>query len=482
MKLLKSLQHSLFLGLAGSLAISTVAHAQVAITSGSGNITGAKVFVPTTGNVQNCSCGNVVGTDNRAVIYEGKLNNVLLQTRFGSLPTNLLFRASTLPVIENSVNTPPAVGTTATINGTITFRTISSNGTPVFFNRVPSSLQVNFTQVPTATTGLPTTEFIAPNYILQEVGVASSPSSVAIVQRNTPVQIVQYQPSPGQPKNQKVLNNNIPASAFVNFRDGNTIAGDFKFSVTGGNLGDGDITGFDIASFNGPGKPANPPKRNPFSAANATAISFIPVFVSYGKVVTYQTNYAVFVPGLGQEAQVAFDTGKRSDDRNEQAKGRKSSASSRGDVLYIDKANKRAYVAVGLSSRVFPNLVGLVSVNSGTSTSSTNTTGTSGTGTSTTGTGTSTTGTDTSGTGTGTSGTGTSTTGTGTSGTGTSTTGTGTSTTGTGTSGTGTSTTGTGTSTTGTDTSGTGTSTTGTGTSTSGTGTSTTPVAPASGN
>lgn len=200
------------LAIAGTLAIATTspAMAQVRVQGGSIIFTDVQIYVP------DAPRNNPVSpNDPRAVVYESTIpdGGVIIRTEQGDLPTNLLFRRSTLPTLDTTPNTQPVVGDTGNVLGTVTFRGFSAAGEPTLFTNIPTNLDFRVSRIvgPTLTGAL--NEHQTDLFLLTETGFTTSPSSVGVVQRNTPVVLVQY--NPGAPTDQVVLNNNVPASAYI---------------------------------------------------------------------------------------------------------------------------------------------------------------------------------------------------------------------------------------------------------------------------
>jgi hypothetical protein len=337
----------LSLGLVGSFTIgfTPAVQAQLRVTDGIGKINNAEVFVPNSGVLRNYPSGTETGsTDARGFIYRGNFNGVLIQTDRGNLPANLLFRAIKSPAIDgNSVNNPPTVGSTSIIEGRVSFRTFSPQGEPIFFNQVPSTINVRFTQVPNPIPTVPTREFSARDFILTERGTVSDPGSISVFTRASEVDFQQYRDDGLIPTDQKIFNLNVPASAYNQARDGYTLKGDFGFDIMGGTVGNGNIQTF-----------AQPNTENRFGGNNINpgnpAATNSSRFINQGLLVIYLGSGLVYQPGLDREVQLAVDTGKTLDGLP---------SGNKGEIVYIDQKNRKTYIAVGLQSRIFPSFVGL---------------------------------------------------------------------------------------------------------------------------
>lgn len=214
------LRHTVLLGVTSGLAlIALPAHAQLDVTGGGATLENVNIFVPETGDITPVGGGATSGNDPRTVIYDSTLQDgsLRIQTTQGSVPTTAIFRATTLPTITSIAPTagPVAVGAvngaTGSMLGTLSFRGASESGGPLFFN-IPTTL--NFTIGNTqgfAAAGGTVTEFRAEGFILQETGFGATRSSVGVVQRNTPVTLVQYGTTA---QNQTVFGTNVPAARY----------------------------------------------------------------------------------------------------------------------------------------------------------------------------------------------------------------------------------------------------------------------------
>jgi hypothetical protein len=212
------------IGLTTSLALaicSAPSEAQLDVTGGSATINNAEIFIPTSDVVTN---GNS-GPDNRAVVTGGQLNNVTIETNQGNIPTTAVFRANTLPTINNAVGATTLGGLNGQgqVLGTLSFRSVGPLGA-LFFN-IPTTLefQVNAGTSTALTNNGLQTEYRAENFILQETGFVAGAPGVGVVQRRTPVVLVQYQPgAPGAtaPVDTTVLGTPVAGTAYTATRPG----------------------------------------------------------------------------------------------------------------------------------------------------------------------------------------------------------------------------------------------------------------------
>jgi hypothetical protein len=216
------------IGLTTGLALSVYAApspAQLDVTGGEATINNAEIFVPDAGGVVN----NGTGPDTRAVVTGGEFNNVTIETNQGSIPADAVFRANTLPTISgadgvNSLTGPNGLdGLNGQVLGTLSFRGVGPLGAR-FFN-IPTTLQF---QVDTATSAAlvdtgEQTEYRAEGFILQETGFVTAASGIGLVQRRTPVTLVQYQdgaPGVNLPVDTTVLGTAVPGAAYTADRPG----------------------------------------------------------------------------------------------------------------------------------------------------------------------------------------------------------------------------------------------------------------------
>jgi hypothetical protein len=210
------------IGLTTGLALSVYAApspAQLDVTGGEATINNAEIFVPDAGGVVN----NGTGPDTRAVVTGGEFNNVTIETNQGSIPADAVFRANTLPTISGAdgVNNLAGFnGLNGQVLGTLSFRGVGPLGAR-FFN-IPTTLQF---QVDTATSAALVgagvqTEYRAEGFILQETGFVTAASGIGLVQRRTPVTLVQYQPGAAPPGDTVVLGTPVPGAAYTADRPG----------------------------------------------------------------------------------------------------------------------------------------------------------------------------------------------------------------------------------------------------------------------
>jgi hypothetical protein len=213
------LTRAVVLGLASGIAIPLAAkpsNAQLDVTGGGATINNADVFVPTNGNIT----GTNPGTDTRAVVTQGTFDAVTIQTNQGNLPTSAVFRPNTLPTINNGTGLGGDLqNSTGTVLGTVSFQGVGPLG-PQFFN-IPTTLNFQVANSVGLAGGTNISEFRAVGYILQETGFVTAANGIGVVQRRTPVTLVQY----GGPTQQTVLGNVIPQSAYSSQRDGQTFNG-----------------------------------------------------------------------------------------------------------------------------------------------------------------------------------------------------------------------------------------------------------------
>ena len=166
-------------------AIAPAAQAQVKITGGNGTIVNGSVFVPTTGRFISPVGSPDRGTVEKSLVYGDKaaFEGVLIKTELGNLPTNLLFRANLVPTFDTTAGQAPIVGTKGEVNGLVSFKALTKNGRPAFYNNIPTKLNVELTKVPSSSSSIFTTEWNAFDYRLTEIGVGSTPSTTTVVTR-----------------------------------------------------------------------------------------------------------------------------------------------------------------------------------------------------------------------------------------------------------------------------------------------------------
>ena len=238
MKLFPTVGFSLF-GILAIVTFAQSAQAQVKITGGSGTINDAKIFVPTDAKGSG---------DTRTNVYEGKFNNVRINTEVGKLPANLIFKPSFVPTFNNPVGTAPEVGTTGSVLGSTSFKTLTNDGRPAYFVNIPTKLDFALTSLPCFQCGKPTNEYGGATRPLTERGYVLTPFSFKTVERTTPGFPIQYLKPGDSPESITVgkpflnADEKIPASDFTLRREGLTFKGDVKFDIKGGIFGDGYVT------------------------------------------------------------------------------------------------------------------------------------------------------------------------------------------------------------------------------------------------
>jgi hypothetical protein len=382
--------------------IAPAAQAQVKITGGNGTITGGRIFVPTTGRF--IGPGDR-GTEENSLLYNGSYKGVLIKTELGNLPTNLLFRANLVPSFNTSAGEAPVVGTRGEVSGLVSFRALTNGGRPVFYNNIPTSLNIQLTAVPCPACSKPTTEWNAFDYRLTEVGVGETPSSRTVVTRETDVRLLQYQDRGDGPVDRTVLGTSVPASAYNVRRNGESYGGDVKFDIRSGTFGDGNINTTRLvevlANPNTPTNPTNPTNPNPTTERPTTerpiVIGILPVIITTPRgsnTTWYTVRTMVYNPMLDQDVRILVrgrtrttpntpkpdnkpkpDNTPKPDETPKPDNTPKPDETPKPDdkkteeveidteqIVFVDNKTQRTYTTVGLPSRVFPNFMGLEEV------------------------------------------------------------------------------------------------------------------------
>ena len=286
MKLFTTVGFSLF----GILAIGSFAQsaqAQVKITGGSGTIVDAKIFAPDA-----ASGGKTLG-------YNGKFQNVRINTEVGKLPASLIFKPSFTPEFNNPVGVAPDQGTTGTASGTATFKTLTNDGRPAYFVNVPTKFDFTVTNTVCASTCItPTDEYAAPVRTLTDKGYVLTPYVFKTITRTgagIPVQYVK----PGRDPADQVLGGTstsvgevVPSKDFSIRRTGITFNGDVKFDITGGIFGDGYVTsqqlGESLKSTNSSSSSSSSNGNGTYTPGRVYTSS---IFVNVVKISTTQYTY-----------------------------------------------------------------------------------------------------------------------------------------------------------------------------------------------
>ncbi len=279
--------------LLGILAIGSFAQsaqAQVTITGGSGTVVDAKIFAPDA-----ASSGKTLG-------YEGKFQNVRINTEVGKLPANLIFKSSFTPEFNNPVGVAPDRGTTGTAVGTATFKTLTNDGRPAYFVNVPTKFDFTVTNTACASTCItPTNEYAAPVQTLTDKGYVLTPYVFKIITRTGLGTPVQYLKPGSNPMDQALggtstsVGKVIPAGDFTIRRTGITFSGDVKFDITGGIFGDGYVTSQQLGESlkSRDGSSFSSGSSNSGSNGTYTPGTFYTssIFVSVVNISTTQYNY-----------------------------------------------------------------------------------------------------------------------------------------------------------------------------------------------
>ena len=403
MKLFPTVGFSLF-GILAIVTFAQSAQAQVKITGGSGTYVDAKIFAPDA-----ASGGKTLG-------YDGKFQNVRINTEVGKLPANLVFKSSFTPEFNNSVGVAPDQGTTGTASGTATFKTLTNDGRPAYFVNVPSKFDFTVTNTVCASTCItPTDEYAAPARTLTDKGYVLTPYVFKTITRTGGGIPVQYVKSGRDPADQVLGGTSTSAGEVTRAKDfslrrtGITFNGDVKFDITSGIFGDGYVTSQQLgeslkstdsssssgSSGNGtytPGrvytssifvsvvkisttqytyvnnsKPItinvwrNPvtsgetggTKTNPETTVNSPKGWYFYSQTSYFNI-SLNKNVYVIVASRGTDNKKVDD--KKVDDKKVDDEEIKIDPNK---IAYYDPTNGKTYVPVGVASRVFPDMIGL---------------------------------------------------------------------------------------------------------------------------
>jgi hypothetical protein len=339
-------------GLLSMVAMAAPVQAQIQVTGGTGFVEGAKIFVPSVGRTSDGQ------TDTRAMVYQGNFreNGLLIQTDRGNIPGenngNVIFRASVFPTFDNIVDRVPDFTDKGSVLGTLSFRGYSATGERTLFTGIPTKLEFTLTggsQTPFSQ-ATPTTEYRTTGFLLTETGTATSPSSFAVVQRNTPIVFVQYQPGSNQcgcgatpPTDRQVSNLTVPASAYNITRSGLTYEGTLGLTLTGGTVDIPTPPGYSPTS-NGSNSTSTATNNTDLSdSTNATFIKFFDYTTN-----EYQTQgFTIYQPTSSTDPTTPEQPNSNNQSTSDQ------------EPVYIDTRTNILVVVVGLPSRVFPGLIGL---------------------------------------------------------------------------------------------------------------------------
>jgi hypothetical protein len=294
-------------------------------------------------------CGNRRDT-NSSVFH------LRIQTNRGDIPTPILFKEGTVPTLNITAGGTPATGNTGSVDGNVSFRAFTSDGQPALFVGLPATLEFTLTSVDSTGSDFDSTKFSTPpDYtLITSGGVATSGSSVSTGSAITNVLIFQVQPKDSDPTDQTILGTTVPAADFTDEVDGKSYPADFDVDLTGGFLTIPTPPGFSAT-----GSSSNNGNSNSNSNSNSNNNSdtdfassdttFIPVFSGSDDESLENVFSTEYQPSSGTPiAQGSDDTGS-------------------GQVYQV---GNNYYVTVGLSSRVWPGLIGVTQTPSPTPTTS----------------------------------------------------------------------------------------------------------------
>ncbi|HEY9832677.1 MAG TPA: hypothetical protein V6D26_19150, partial [Stenomitos sp.] len=343
----KSARYALgFFGLAGSLAFiaAAPAHAQqqppssgqdiVNITGGQASFIDGTVFVPGSGTSGSSSL--VYGSS----VKDGTLR---IQTNRGDIPTPILFKEGTVPTLNITAGGTPAVGNTGSVDGNVSFRAFTSDGQPALFIGLPATLEFTLTSVDSTGSNFDSTKYSTPpDYtLITSGGVATSGSSTSTGSAIANVLVFQVQPKGSDPTDQTILGTTIPAADFTDEVNGKSYPTDFDVDLTGGFLTIPTPPGFSAtgsSSSNGNSNSNSNSSSNSDTDFASSDTTFIPEFSGSNDESIQNVFSTEYQPSSGEPiAEGSDDTGS-------------------GRVYRI---GENYYVTVGLSSRVFPGLIGV---------------------------------------------------------------------------------------------------------------------------
>ncbi|MBE9069689.1 hypothetical protein IQ260_23875 [Leptolyngbya cf. ectocarpi LEGE 11479] len=218
--------------LVGSLLVvggASAATAQIDVTGGEVILENAEIFVP------DVARPDLAGP---SLIYDRTIQDGSLQIRTtqGDLPVTLIYRDSVIPTLSTEPGAEPAVDDSGRLQGTVSFRGFNALGEPAVFANIPTTLEFDVTAIGNLT-ATDFNEYRTGLFQLAEVGTVTSPSSLGVVARGTPVLLVQYGPRDGMPTDQVVLGNEIPAELYTETTEGiNYSTANLDLTFTGGEV------------------------------------------------------------------------------------------------------------------------------------------------------------------------------------------------------------------------------------------------------
>ena len=208
---------------------SSAATAQIDVTGGEVTLEGAQIFVPDVARPELAGPGLI----HERSIQDGSLR---IQTTQGDLPITLIYRDSVIPTLDTEPGAEPAVDDSGRLQGTVSFRGFNALGEPAVFANIPTTLEFDVTAIG-ALAAIDFNEYRTGPLQLIEVGTVTSPSSLGVVTRGTPVVLVQYGPRNGEPMDQVVLGNEVPAEFYTETTEGiNYSTANLDLTFTGGEV------------------------------------------------------------------------------------------------------------------------------------------------------------------------------------------------------------------------------------------------------
>lgn len=218
--------------LIGSLLVagsSSMAMGQIDVTGGEVTLEDAQIFVPDVARPELAGPGLI----HERNVQDGSLR---IQTTQGDLPVTLIYRDSVIPTLSTEPGAEPTVNDSGRLQGTVSFRGFNALGEPAVFANIPTTLEFDVTAIGTLTAE-DFDEYRTGPFELTEVGTVTSPSSLGVVTRGTPVVLVQYGARDSGPMDEVVLGNEISADDYEFTTEGiNYSTANLDLSFTGGEV------------------------------------------------------------------------------------------------------------------------------------------------------------------------------------------------------------------------------------------------------
>lgn len=315
-------QATVIASVAGGLAIAPIANAQLVVTGGNISFRGTQIYVP--------NVNSNLGT----VIYNGAASPIVVRTSGISINDNVILRGQILPILSTCPCTQPAVGDTGSWMPTLTFVAYSSSGEPTLFRNIPAELNFRVDGLQPTGAASAINRFESFPALLTQSGTAVNASSFGGVQRTTPVVVVEFGQTPSA---------SLQSFGVASVTPGINYPGDINATITSGIVNAplaNSFTSLNNSPSGGSGAGNNGNNGSLFVSAS----TYVGAFDSVTSIVSV---YGAGSTLTDDNTNLEDDEDNRGDDDEDE------------DTIFVDENKGERYVVVGLSSRVFPGLIGV---------------------------------------------------------------------------------------------------------------------------